>query len=195
MKHIFICVAVAAVSVLTVSGSGCAHKPTNPEVTQVSPTDVVMPQTGPSKVNERKSLVIAYDKGQIVLGKLDRQNISDLVEGATYSPYYDRLDVVVWADKDTAGGAATLPKGQLKLARDRINEIQKFLMNKYDISDEKIYNMTETTNWLARAFNSRDDELKSVFASEQSVPMSNDEFDFIRHNGDAGKAVLIVVHL
>ncbi len=52
--------------------------------------------------------------------------------------------------------------------------------------------MAEKSNWLARAFNTQDAELKSLFSKEAAGPITNDDFDIIKENGDAGSVVILI---
>ena len=89
---------------------------------------------------------------------------------------------------------SALSKEQADLAKNRADNIKGFLSAKYNISSLTIYNMAEKSNWLARAFNTRDAELKSLFSKTEVTPVSSDTFEIIKANGAARRAVLVVSH-
>jgi hypothetical protein len=53
--------------------------------------------------------------------------------------------------------------------------------------------MAEDSNWLAKTFNTKDAELKSVFSKKGTdTPITNTEYHLIKEEGGPSEAVLIV---
>jgi len=58
------------------------------------------------------------------------------------------------------------------------------------VSDLNFYNMAEDSNWLSRALNTTDAEIKEEVQANR--PLTKEEFRVFKENGRSSKAVVLV---
>ncbi|MES2965293.1 MAG: hypothetical protein V4760_15510, partial [Bdellovibrionota bacterium] len=73
------------------------------------------------------------------------------------------------------------------------DSIKKYLDDDLALDGVETYSMAEGSNWFARAFNTDEDELKSLY-KQQGAPSTVDpsEFKIVRAKGGPMKAVILV---
>jgi hypothetical protein len=198
-------VAFPAISFLFLSS--CTHHPTrHSESTQVSRdagevsdgnalrrTETTDRKTASNDLNIISDhIVIRFAPGQYTLSRADRTRLGDLIESGNNNMQVDRVKVAAWSDHAYPGSSQKLSDKDRALAESRALSVDRYLRNEYQISDIESFNMAENSNWLARAFNTQDAELKSLFSKENSGPISNDDFNVIKENGDAGSVIILI---
>ena len=144
----------------------------------------------------RNYQVISFNKGSDQLTEMEKNSLRSLMETAKLAGAIDRVHVIGWSDKAFPMGrtAADLPKVDRDLAKARIDKIEDFLESQLDISGVKTYSMAEKANWFARAFNTDEAELKSMFSQKGDVDVKPEEFKMIKDKGGPMKAVILVQH-
>lgn len=137
-------------------------------------------------------IIIRFTPGQYTLSRADRTRLGDLIESGNNNMHVDRVKVAAWSDHAFPANNQKLNDKDRAIAESRLQSIDRYLRNEYQISDIEGFNMAERSNWLARAFNTQDAELKSLFSKDNAGPISNDDFNIIKENGDAGSVVILI---
>lgn len=173
----------------------CAHSQKSHE-TQVSDSQMLQTYTSdlaPIQMGASDHMVIHFAQGRYLLSRADRQRLGDLIETGNVNMQVDQVKVAAWSDKAfPVQTGIKLNDHDRALAESRAQSVDRYLRNEYQISNIQSYNMAENSNWLARAFNTQDAELKSLFSKEAAGPITNDDFDIIKDNGDAGSVVILI---
>jgi hypothetical protein len=137
--------------------------------------------------------VISFDEGSALLTERDKSVLRSLVRDAVAKGTIDQITVAAWSDKTLPAQGRKLLDVDRDLAAERADAIKAFLKTDMEVADVDTYNMAENANWLARTFNTRDAELKSVFGrAGADVPVTKDEFYLIKKDGGPSMAVAIV---
>jgi hypothetical protein len=152
-----------------------------------------------SKMIEGKTFeVISFAKGSDHLSDSAKTKLRSLINSARGSGdgngRINALHAAVWSDHAfPANGKTDLSKSDRNLADKRIDSINGFMKNELNLSDIKTYSMAEKTNWFARAFNTKDAELKSLFA-QRGAPsdVRVDSFRAVKAHGGPSKAVILL---
>lgn len=100
----------------------------------------------------------------------------------------------VWSDKAfPAKSTKDLPKADRELAEARGDAMRRFLKNDLQLSGIHVFNMARGTNWLAKAFNTEDAEIKKIFAGEETTLSGSRrlELQAFRDSGRPSTAVLV----
>lgn len=143
----------------------------------------------------RHYAVITFNRGSNELTVAEKANLRALVEKAKAVGAVERVRVVAWSDKPLPAGksAADLPKSDRDLATARIDKIEEYLENELGIRDVKSFSMAERANWFARAFNTTEAELKSIFARKSAEnEVSQEQLRVIKQRGGPTKAIVII---
>lgn len=105
----------------------------------------------------------------------------------------DEITVAAWSDKALPQAPAELTEADRDLAMKRADAIALVLKNEFNLTDVETYNMAERANWLARTFDTKDAELKSIFSRKGAeTPLDNEEFMVFKNQGGASEAVLVL---
>ena len=174
---------------------GCAHHQATSDSDQANTsTQHSLQNTEISEAphNSVDHVVIRFTPGKFSLSRADRLRLGDLIETGNTSTQVDKVKVAAWSDRAFPENGKSLNQRDRSLAESRAKAVERFLRNEYQISDIESFNMAEKSNWLARAFNTKDAELKSMFSREASVPITNDDFEVIKENGEAGSVVILI---
>jgi hypothetical protein len=149
-----------------------------------------------SKMGKMKSIpraTITFDDASSVLSESNKESLRKLVQNAEDKGTISQVTVAAWSDKSLPRQDQELLDADRKLASERADAIENFLESEMDIADVDTYNMAESANWLAKTFNTRDAELKSVFGRTGSeMPVTKNEFKVIKRAGGPSKAVAVV---
>lgn len=138
------------------------------------------------------SVVIKFSPGSSRISEEDKAALRSAVRDVLHKNPVDHVTVAAWSDK-------TLPaKGNLNdtdrgLAQERVNVINEFLKSEMEIGEVDTFNMAESANWLARTFNTKEAELKSIFTRAEDAPVKRSEFRTVRSRGGPASAVVVVV--
>ena len=145
-----------------------------------------------SKTSKYEHLVINFNKGSTALPAAEQTKLTTFLNEAKSKGNIDEIEVAVWSDKSFPAKGAPLSKSEQDLADDRGDAVEDFIEEKISGADVEVYNMAEKTNWLARAFNTEEAELKSMFMREGEAPITNDEYLAIKNAGAPQKGVVLV---
>jgi hypothetical protein len=133
--------------------------------------------------------VVEFAAGSSDLTDSAKASIQSLVDKARASGDVKKVHIAAWSDKDFPKGKAELPKADRELATKRIDAINNYVKKDLKISNVDDHNMAKKTGWLARAFNTEDAELKSLFA-QRGAPVTNVEFQTLKSAGGPMKALV-----
>lgn len=137
--------------------------------------------------------VIEFQQGSTELSENSKKMIRETVDKAKQAGEIEKLHVAVWSDKAfPAAEGAELSEADRNLAEQRSEVLENFIENELQVSDVETYSMAEGSNWFARAFNTEEAELRSLF-SQQGAPSTVDpqEFRIVKEKGAPSKAVLL----
>ncbi len=139
--------------------------------------------------------VIQFKKGSAELTAASKNSLKKLVDNAKASGHeISESYLAVWSDKKFPMGknAKDLPKKDQELVEKRIEAINNYMSETLQLSKAETFNMAEKSNWFARAFNTDEAELKSLF-SQQGAPakVDSNEFKIVKSKGGPMKAVIL----
>lgn len=136
---------------------------------------------------------ISFDTGSAMLSESARASLRDLIKDARATGTIDQVTVAAWSDKTLPMGKTDLAEADRDLAAKRADAISSVLKTELEVGDVDTYNMAERANWLARTFNTRQAELKSIFSKKGAeTPVTNGEFHVIKNEGGPSEAVVVV---
>jgi hypothetical protein len=150
--------------------------------------------SGTSGANQQAAInykVIYFKQGSSELDTASKDTINSLIDSSKAKGEIAKVHLAVWSDKSFPMGQNELKSEDKKLASDRIDAITNYLKGPLKVSSLDKHNMAEKTSWMARAFNSADAELKSMFA-QRGAPVTDREFNIVKNNGGESKAVVWV---
>lgn len=132
-----------------------------------------------------------FEPGSAAINPRDMEQLQTMVSshssgGGTSD---QQLQVAVWSDKSLPMNGKELPRADRDLAKKRIRAVQSALDNQ--AATVKTYNMADRSNWLARMFSTKQAELQSAFAKNESADVRREDFNLIRQEGGPSKAVVI----
>lgn len=141
-----------------------------------------------------RSAVINFESTSASLQDAEKTKLRHLINKVGISNV-SRVELAVWSDKSFPANGEDLAATDQDLADQRIKNIKEFLKDGLSVSSMRIasYNMTESSNWLARTLRTDDAELKSIFAKEAVAPMARADFNVMVREGAPSKAVVVVV--
>jgi hypothetical protein len=142
--------------------------------------------------NVAQSMSINFTAGSAKLNEHDKESMRDLVREGLQRGSIDHITVAAWSDKTLPGEKRNLTDTDRGLAKERTDVISDFLKQEMEVSDVDTYNMAESANWLARTFNTKEAELKSVFGRTDGANDKRAEFREIRRQGGPSLAVVVV---
>lgn len=141
-----------------------------------------------------KYKVVEFSKNSAELTEASKKGLTELVQSSRKNhAEIDKVHVAAWADKALpASGTKDLSKSERDLASKRAEAIENYLEKTYNVDDVAKYNLAERANWLAKAFNTKDAELKSLFTTDKSAPLEHAEFVTIKEHASPSSAVVVV---
>lgn len=159
----------------------------------------VQQQTGYEKSQQRAMKkgenyhVINFSGKATNLTDAQKREIRTLIDTAKQKGEIDQVHVAVWSDKAFPQEGQNLTDAERNLAEQRISGIESYMNEQLQVSNVETYSMAEKTNWFARAFNTNEAELQSLF-SQQGAPQNVDpqEFRIVKKEGGANKAVILI---
>lgn len=135
---------------------------------------------------------IDFAPGSAVLSEEHKAKLRQLVREVRSSRDIEQVTIAAWSDKALPMKDAKLLDSDKDLAERRADAIRDIVRMELGVSDIDAYNMAEPANWLARTFNTKDAELKSVFGrTAEETPVTREEFQLIKDAGAPGKAVVV----
>jgi hypothetical protein len=170
-------------------------KPTNPVLLTITAVLFCSPAFANDMhgaMNRIPHTTITFGAGSAMLTENDKADLKKLVQDAESRGEIDQVTVAAWSDKALPMKGQKLADADRDLASQRASAISDYLKSATDVGDVDSYNMAENSNWLARTFNTKGSELKSVFSKKGAKnPVSNAEFRLIKQEGGSNEAVVI----
>ena len=146
--------------------------------------------TDPRRIGPNATLT--FEAKQTVLTKDSKEKLNALIKEARTKGKITEVQVAVWSDNPAPRAGEELSKPDRELAESRAKTVQKYLKQHFKASVET-YNMAERASWLARTFETENAELKSEIGHGGDSPMSKEEFQVFKSNGQPSKAVVLVI--
>jgi hypothetical protein len=136
---------------------------------------------------------ITFDAGSSFLTDADKTTLRRLVEEERAKGNVYDVTVAAWSDKKLPAMGKKLPDFDRELAANRADAIRDYLKTVMSVPVVETYNMAESANWLARTFNTKDSELKSMFGRTGAMaPLNKEEFRCIKAEGGPSTAVAVI---
>lgn len=120
---------------------------------------------------------VDFNKGQRVLTPTATEGVEKSLAAADAQGDIEKVDVVVWSDREYPVSGAKLDKVQRDLAGERGVSVKDYVQRHYPNTDVNIVNMAERPSPLARLFNTEDAELKRKLTNLGFTPGPNNEFE------------------
>lgn len=141
-----------------------------------------------------KYKVVEFNKNSADLTDTAKKGLADLVQASRKNnAEIEKVHVAAWADQALpVSGKKDLTKSERDLAAKRAEAVETYLEKTYNVDDVAKYNLAERANWLAKAFNTKDAELKSLFTTDKSAPLEHAEFVTIKEHASPSTAVVVV---
>lgn len=137
--------------------------------------------------------VVKFKKGDTTLSQQDKQSLRKFIDNARAQGDIDTIHVVSWADQPFPKGQKDeLSDAQKDLAQKRSDAISSFLKDELKASDVETYSMAEKSNWFARAFDTNEAELKSLFSQQGAPSIEPQEFRLVKGQGGPMKSVVVI---
>jgi hypothetical protein len=145
-----------------------------------------------SSMKDTPHTTITFEAGSARLSDLDKAALRKVVQEARSRGELDEVTVAAWSDRSLPERGSKLSDAVRNLADRRAKAIADVLKTDFAVSDVDTFNMAENSNWLARTFNTKEAELKSVFGRKgASTPIKNSEYMVIKETGGPSEAVVI----
>lgn len=134
---------------------------------------------------------ITFDKNTTTLTPEQKAEIQNTINMASQKGKIDEVKILVWADKEYPSEKGKLDKSDVRLAKERIKNLNNYLKKDLRISDVDTYNMTERPNALQKFFHTSEAQVKSTTESSGAAPTAENTgiFDI---KDQASKAVVMV---
>lgn len=139
-----------------------------------------------------KSVVINFAPGSSKISSSDMSVLKSAIADAKEKGRISKVQAAVWSDKSLPR-TGELSKVDRKLADDRIDSIKTAVHDETSMFKKvKSYDMSDSTHWLGRQFNTDEAELEAVFAKNERDAVLREDFDIIKREGGPSKAVVIL---
>ncbi len=135
---------------------------------------------------------LSFDAKQAILTQDSKDKLKALIKDAKSKGQITEVQVAVWSDNPSPRAGEELSKPDRDLASQRARAVTQYLKLRSKV-DVDTYNMAERASWLARTFDTTDADLKSEIGKGGDAPMSKEEFQIFRSNGQPSKAVVLVI--
>ncbi len=139
-----------------------------------------------------QTTAISFTAGSAKLDDNDKESLRELVRKGLQGGRIDHITVAAWSDKALPGEKRSHTDTDRGLAKERSDLISDFLKLEMEVANVNTYNMAESANWIARTFNTKEAELKSVFGRTDGASDKRAEFREIRRQGGPSLAVVVV---
>ena len=134
---------------------------------------------------------ITFSPGSAALTEDQKVKLRQLVREVRGSHEIEQVTIASWSDKALPAKNAKVVDADRELAEKRADAIRDIVRLELGVNDIDAYNMAEPANWLARTFNTKDAELKSIFTRAEEAPIKREEFQLIKDSGGIGKAIVV----
>ena len=146
--------------------------------------------TNPARIGPNTTLTFPVSKASLSADA--KSKLRELIKDANVNGKIAEVQVAVWSDNPAPRKDEELSKTDRSLAEKRALAVRNFLKHNGKVSVSS-YNMAERASWLARTFDTTDAELKSEIGPGGDRPMSKEEFQVFKNNGNPSKAVVLVI--
>lgn len=150
-------------------------------------------KTGATRAMKFESVSLSFSPGSADLTEQDKTKLRDQLRTMSAQGKVSRAKIAVWSDQEHPQ-SGSLPKADQDLAQQRIKSVENYLKQQEGLSRVEAFNMAENRNWIGRMFHREQAELDAAFAKAGQAPVSNQEFNAIKSEGGASKAVVILEH-
>lgn len=152
-----------------------------------SETETAASGLGASMVSETK-----FDAGQSALTDGQKKDIASFVQEAKQKGKIKEIKVLAWSDQEYPVAEQKLSKAEIDKAKNRAQEIRKYLKNELKVSSVDSYNMAERPNGLEKLFKTGDAKVKNTMESGGAAPTTSDGTGLFGLKAQASKAVIMV---
>ena len=135
---------------------------------------------------------LTFAEKQAVLTQGAKTKLNALIKDANANGKINEIQVAAWSDNPAPRKDEQLSKPDRDLAEKRAKAVNAYIKNHAKTS-VSTYNMAERASWLARIFDTSDAELKAEIGPGGKAPMSREEFQVFKNNGQPSKAVVLVI--
>lgn len=157
----------------------------------LAPAAVALAETtSPDKLGPNTT--ISFKDNTAKLTSASKAKLDLLIKDAKIDGKINQVQVAAWSDNPAPRTDEELSRRDRRLADSRAKAIDNYLSKRSGV-DVKTFNMAERANWLARAFNTEEAELKKEIGQGGDAPLSNDELQIFKSNGRPSKAVVLVI--
>lgn len=132
-----------------------------------------------------------FDKSSKNLTEEHKQEIRNAINEAAQKGRIDEVKVLVWSDKEYPPVKGKQDKVDRKLAKERMDEVRKFIKEELRVSRVKTYNMTERPNAVEKFFYTSDAKVKGIAESTGAAPTAN-ETGIFNMKAQASKGIVMV---
>ena len=141
---------------------------------------------GASKVKE-----VGFDKNSDILSDMQKSDLKTAIAEAAQKGKIDEVKILAWSDKEYPSEKGKLDKGDVNLAKNRIRNLKKFLMDDLNVSTVETHNMTERPNALQKLFNTSDAKVKNTAEAMGAAPTQGNT-GFFDLKTQASKAAIMI---
>ncbi len=140
---------------------------------------------------------LSFDKGVTNLTAAQKVELDEIANKSNKDDRDVDLTVATWSDEPIPSKNKSLSATQREIADKRSKSIRDYFKQvNLDVDNYEVHNMAENPNFLARTFNTDDNQVKKVVKNE-GVKDSDDadvksEYRVIEEHGEEGKSVVIV---
>lgn len=143
---------------------------------------------------EPSTKVLKFEKGASALTQDQKTELSGLFKDSKLAGKELDVTMAVWADEPMPAKGKSLSDTQRSLADRRIKSIKEYVKSmKLDLDDLDSFSMAESSNWMARTFNTEGAQLKNQVAKKsKNDDLMQTKYKVIKSDGDVQKAVIVV---
>lgn len=120
---------------------------------------------------------VEFNKGQRALNPKATEGVERSITTASSQGEIDKVDVIVWSDREYPANGQKLDRVQTDLADGRGESIKNYINRHAPSADVNIVNMAERPSPLAKLFNTEDAEMKRKLTNLGFTPGPNNEFE------------------
>lgn len=134
---------------------------------------------------------LSFQKNSSNLTEAQKTELRKVINEAAQKGQIDEVKILVWSDKEYPNKNMKQSKSDIKLAKNRLNDLKSFLKKDLNVSTVDSYNMTERPNALQKFFNTSDAKVKNTTELVGAAPtdMNTGLFDM---NAQASKGVVMI---
>ena len=164
---------------------------TNREKVISIPSNTMAVQSIVAKPASHGEIIFAPNSSQ--LNNESEQALRSIAHQARMKGDIEQVTIAAWSDKNLPVKDGNLQNPDRILAEQRAMAIAIFLKNDLLINNIDTFNMAQKSNWLAKNFWTTENEMPNLFSKKGSEPpVTTEEFNIIKGEGGAGKAIIVI---